>query len=81
MANGLPIITTDTNNTSCYTAHNENGFIIKSNSIDDLKENLEFLINNKGTIIKFGGKSLDIIDQNHNPNKIYNKFFSEKLSL
>ncbi len=81
MSNGLPVITTDTNNTSCYTEHNENGFIVKSNSIDNLKEKLEFLINNKDTIINFGRKSLEIVEQNHNPNKIYNKFFSEKFRI
>lgn len=74
MSLGLPVITTDSNNTSCYTEHNKNGFIVKSNDIDDLSEKLEFLIGNKLTMKKFGKESLSLVKQKYNPNIIYEKF-------
>ena len=44
MAYGLSVITTDTNQTSCYTEQGKNGFIVKSNKIEDLSKKLELLI-------------------------------------
>ena len=77
MAYGLPVITTDSNNTSCYTDHGKNGFIIKSNNIKDLSKKLQFFINNKNEIIKFGKYSLSLVKQKYHPNLIYKKFFDE----
>lgn len=79
MSFGLPVITTDTNNTSCYTENNKNGFIVKSNNIKDLKDKIEFFLNNKDMIIKFGNKSLSIVKLNHNPDVNYKKYFKDKI--
>ena len=75
MANGLPVITTDTNKTSCYTKDGINGFIVKSNSIRNLSNKLKFFINNKTELKKFGSKSLSIVKKNNNPKIIYGNFF------
>ena len=64
MAFKLPVITTNTNQTSCYTEHGVNGFIVKSNNIEDLSNKLKMLINNKNKIKKFGNKSFDIVKKN-----------------
>ena len=77
MAYGLPIITTDTNQTSCYTQNGVNGFIVKSNDIEDLGEKLELLINNKNKLKKFGNKSLSIVKKRYNPKLTYGKFFNK----
>ena len=79
MAYGLPVLTTDKNQTSCYTEHGINGFVVKSNDIENLKQKLELLINNKVKLKKFGNKSLNIVRKKYNPQLIYGKFF-EKIS-
>ena len=73
MAYGLPVITTDSNNTSCYTEDGENGYIVKSNDIEDLFEKLKQLILNKSQIIKFGNKSRTVVKEKYNPNINYKK--------
>ena len=72
---GLPVITTDTNQTSCYTERGINGFIVKSNNIEDLSKKLESLINNKDKLKKFGNKNFNIVKKKYNPEVIYKKYF------
>lgn len=79
MACGLPVITTDSNNTSCYTKHGQNGYIVKSDDITDLIKKLELLLNNKNTIKKFGKKSINLVKTKHNPEIIYKNFFKDIL--
>ena len=71
----LAVITTDSNQTSCYTEPGINGYIVKSNDLEDLKNKLELLINNKTKLKKFGYKSFDIVRNKYNPKFIYGKFF------
>ena len=75
MSFGLPVITTDTNNTSCYTENNKNGFIVKSNNIESLKDKIEFFLNNKDLIMKFGNESLNIVKIKYNPDINYKRYF------
>ena len=77
MAYGLPVITTDTNQTSCYTEHGVNGFIVKSNNIENLSKKLELLINNKNKLKKFGNKSFSIVKKKYNTKLIYGQFFKK----
>ena len=77
MAFKLPVLTTNTNQTSCYTEHGVNGFIVKSNNIEDLSNKLKMLINNKNKIKKFGNKSFDIVKKKYNPVENYRKYFSK----
>lgn len=81
MSFGLPVITTDTNNTSCYTEDGKNGFIVKSNDVDSLTEKLNLLISDKDMIIKFGKKSLDLVKEKYNPDVNYKKYFDQFLNL
>ena len=77
MAYGLPVVTTDKNQTSCYTEHGINGFVVKSNDIEDLKQKLELLLNNRVKLKKFGNKSLSIVKEKYNPKLIYRKFYEQ----
>ena len=77
MAFGLPVITTDTNSTSCYTEDQENGYIVKSNDVESLSEKLKFLINNRNILKKFGEKSLNLVKEKYNPDINYKNFFDK----
>jgi len=79
MSFGLAVITTDTNQTSCYTEHGINGFKIKSNNIEDLVQKLELLLNNKVKLKKFGRSNLNIMQKKYNPEIVYKKFFETEL--
>ena len=57
MSHGLAVITTDSNQASCYTEPGVNGYIIKSNDLEDLKK-FRVLINNKKKLKKFGYHAL-----------------------
>ena len=80
MAYGLPVITTDTNNTSCYTEDEENGYIVKSNDIESLKTKIEFLVNNKDLIKKFGSKSIKLVKEKYDPNINYERYIKHLLN-
>jgi glycosyltransferase involved in cell wall biosynthesis len=77
MSFGLPIITSDTNKTSCYTVHGENGYIFKSNNIEDLALKIELIIKDRNNLIKMGKKSYEILEKNHLADKIYGDFFKQ----
>lgn len=80
MAYGLPVITTDTNNTSCYTEDEINGYIVKSNDIESLAKKIEYLIENKDLLIKFGNKSINLVKEKYNPDVNYKKYFQHVLN-
>lgn len=69
MAHGLPILTSSTNKTSCYT--NGNGFIFESDCLNDLRDKLKKMIANRDEIIGMGRKSLELVSTNHASTKVY----------
>ena len=81
MSHGLAVITTDSNQTSCYTEPGLNGYVIKSNDLEDLKKKLELLINDKTKLKKFGYESFNIVRKKYNPKLIYGKFFDKISNL
>ena len=76
MAFGLPVITTNTNQTSCYTEHGVNGYIIKSDNIGDLSKKIKLLAINKSKTKKFGKNSLRLVKKKYNPDIVYKKYFT-----
>ena len=80
MAYGLPVITTDSNNTSCYTQHEYNGYIIKSNDIESLQEKIEFFLSHKSTLIQFGNNSLVLVKNKYNPDINYKNYFEHTIN-
>ncbi|MDA7485771.1 glycosyltransferase family 4 protein [Candidatus Pelagibacter ubique] len=81
MSYGLPVITTDTNSTSCYTINKVNGFVVMSNNFDSLRNKLKFFLINKKEIKNFGKKSLSIVEKKNNPNIIYKNYFENTLKI
>ena len=47
MANGLPVIVSDTCGTKCYVESGVNGYVFKSKKVDSLIEEIEKIINDK----------------------------------
>lgn len=74
MSAGLPIISSDTNGTQCYIKEDENGYIFKSDDLEDLIQKIQLIIQDKKNIIKMGRKSHEFTLKNHSPEKFYQEF-------
>ena len=48
---------------------------VKSNNIESLKDKIEFFLNNKDLIMKFGNESLNIVKIKYNPDINYKRYF------
>lgn len=57
LASGLPIIATDTGGSQELVTDDENGFIVKMKSAEDIAEKLECLINDETLCARFGQES------------------------
>ena len=74
MACGLPVISSDTNGTSCYIEEGRTGYIFKSNDLNDLIKKICLIISDKNKLLKMGEESCSLAIKNHNPESFYKKF-------
>ncbi len=74
MACGLPVICSDTNGTKNYINEGVNGYVFKSDDLDDLVEKIEDLISDKEKILKFGRSSLAIVEKEFVSDVVGEKF-------
>lgn len=74
MANGLPVIASDTCGTKCYIEEGTNGHVFKSKDADDLAEKIERTIQDRHELIKMGKRSYSKATEDHSM-----MFFSNKL--
>jgi len=65
MACGLPVICSDTNGTNNYIENGINGYVFKSDDLNDLTEKIELIINNRNKLKKMGWESLRIIKEKY----------------
>ena len=71
---GLPVICTDTCGAKFNIRNGENGFVVKSNSIDELTTALEVLISNKENLCKMSERSFNYVRNNLSGNAFYTSF-------
>lgn len=67
MAHGLPVICSDTNGTRCYIVEGYNGYIFRSNDVDDLRDKIEKIICDRATLMKMGQRSYALVRHRHQP--------------
>jgi glycosyltransferase involved in cell wall biosynthesis len=78
---GLPLITTDTGDTSIQVIENKNGFLIKQDDIKNYTGRVEFFINNKNKIEEFGNNSYKLFQDEFTIEKMvknYNNIIGDK---
>jgi len=73
MATGLPIIVPKLNSTEHLVGKN-NGFLFNKGNIEELKQIIQKIINNKNILSKMGKNSLKLINEELNYNKITQDF-------
>jgi glycosyltransferase involved in cell wall biosynthesis len=69
MSFGLPVVTSSTNKTSCYSF--ENGRVFLSDSLEDLTSILDQLLINRNDLVKMGDRSRSLVVENHSAEKVY----------
>lgn len=74
MAQGIPVICSDTNGTRWYINEGKNGYIFKTNNKKSLKYNIEKIISDKNKLIEMGAESRRIIKRKHLPKHFCDKF-------
>lgn len=74
MGYGLPVICTDTCGTKCNITNGDNGFVIKSDSLDDLINALEILISDNQKLQQMRERSLQYARENLSADVFYSKF-------
>lgn len=71
---GLPVICTDSCGAKFNVINGETGYIVKSNSIEDLTDALEALIIDQGKLMIMENKISKFIDSNLSGQAFYNRF-------
>jgi glycosyltransferase involved in cell wall biosynthesis len=66
MACGLPVIVTDMTGWADAVIDGQNGFIVKSRSVEMLKEKILMLYERRALSTEMGKKALDTIKDRHN---------------
>ncbi len=71
MAAGLPVICSDTNRTRYYVEEGGNGYIFKSDDVDDLVRKIKLIVKDKDNIRKMGRRSVEIVRQHYTMDAFY----------
>ena len=77
MSYGLPVITSDTNQTSCYTSNN--GFVFESDNHSDLARKISVLLANRSKIVEMGKNSWKLVESNHDSDLVYRELIDDIL--
>ncbi len=64
MAVGLPIVATDSGQTSLLVKHNENGYVVGVDDWDNFYEKLSILVDNRSLREQMGNKSRELVLEN-----------------
>lgn len=74
LAYGLPVICTDTCGARFNIQDGENGFVVKSGSVEELTEALEVLLSDKEKTLKMSERSVAYVQNNLSGSAFYEKF-------
>ena len=76
MANSLPIICSDSNGTSCYIRHGENGFVFHTDNLDDLEACMLRIVSDRQSLMEMGYCSYQLVVSEHAPRRYVEKLLS-----
>jgi glycosyltransferase involved in cell wall biosynthesis len=74
LGHGLPAICTDTNGARGNIMNGKNGFIVKSDSLEELTNAMEALISSKERIQEMSEKAMDYVRENLTGGRFYENF-------
>ncbi|MFN8255580.1 MAG: glycosyltransferase family 4 protein [Bacteroidales bacterium] len=73
MANGLPVICSHQNGTSCYIENGKNGFIFEAKNLENLTLQIEKLVSDRQLWQNMSENAYKMAAENHNPLDFSNK--------
>ena len=69
MSHSLPVICSDSNGTQCYIRPDENGYVFRSDDLDDLEECIELILSDRVRLVEMGAKSYELVISEHSPER------------
>ena len=69
MSHSLPVVCSDTNGTECYIRPGENGFVFRTDDLDDLEACLAKIVGDRGKLMQMGRRSHELTVFEHAPNR------------
>ena len=69
MSHSLPVICSDSNGTQCYIRPGENGYVFRTDEVDDLVNCMERIISDRTSPVEMGARSYDLVVSEHSPKR------------
>lgn len=69
MAHSLPVVCSDSNGTSCYIRPGDNGFVFRTDDLDDLVACLAKLLADREKLVAMGRRSYQLVESEHAPSR------------
>ena len=73
MSHSLPVICSDSNGTQCYIRPSENGYVFRTDDLDDLVAYMERIISDRDRLKEMGARSYELVISEHSPAKYVEK--------
>ncbi len=73
MSSGLPVICSDTCGARWYIEEGKNGYIFKSNNLNDFIDKISLIISNKEKMKEMGEESKRMVEEKYSPEVFYEK--------
>ncbi len=67
MAQGLPVICSDSNGTQCYIDQGRNGFVFRTDDLQDLIEKIRMVISDRERLVNMGHYSYRLVVERYQP--------------
>ena len=69
MSHSLPVICSDSNGTQCYIRPGVNGYVFRTDDLDDLKEYMERIMSDCRKLMEMGERSNHLVVSEHSPGR------------
>ena len=69
MAHSLPVVCSDSNGTRCYIRPGENGYVFRTDDVDDLENCMERIISDRDRLVDMGTRSYELVISEHAPGR------------
>lgn len=69
MGHSLPVICSDSNGASCYIRRGENGYVCRTDDLDDLRECMSRIVEDRKELVEMGRRSYQLVVSEHAPER------------
>ena len=69
MSHCLPVVCSEGNGTSCYVRPGENGFVFRTDDLDDLTASMDKILRDRERLVEMGRRSYELVITEHAPER------------